>query len=43
MYVYIYIYIFEKNTNNDIPRPWKMLNKRCELIARCRHWTKFKP
>ena len=31
-----------KDANNDIPRPEKLLNKRCELIARCRHKTKFK-
>ena len=24
------------------PDPEKLLNKRCELIARCRHRTKFK-
>ena len=28
-----------KNTNND---PEKLSNKRCELIARSRHRTKFK-
>ena len=28
-----------KNTNND---PEKLLNERCELIARCKHRAKFK-
>ena len=32
----------EKNTYNDIPRPEKLLNQRCELIARWRHRNEFK-
>ena len=31
-----------KNTDNDIPFPEKLINKRSELIARCRHRDKFK-
>ena len=51
IYVYIHIYIFNGRCNLCLEEkiyillykwPDKLLNKRGELIARCRHKTKFK-
>ena len=38
VYIYIYIYIIQIMI---YPDPEKLLNQRCELIARCRHMNKF--
>ena len=40
IYIYIYIYIYIKSLL--YPEPGKLLNKRCEFIARSRRRAKFK-